>query len=268
MPLVLLGAALHGVLLGGCLHVEESFTFARDSREGGGTYALSVRWNADLLQRVRDVVGPAVLERFQGRPFPLRLEEWRESLRALDHVDLKALEETVEPGGWRTLRTVVGFGRLEHLMAWEPLAGRSLSVEGPEGDRPARLRMAPFARLPLIDRLRAAADARAAPDPVERAPRDLPPLERLGVEPGQAALLERLLTPALADLRLLSRITVAGRVRGASANAQRAEGSEAAFLWRWADLVAGSTRALEVTWTPGEFDAVPLWEQAGEAPGR
>ncbi len=50
----------------------EEWTF---DEKGGGTYALTVRWNADLWRRVEEVLGARVMERLVGRPFPLRKEQ-------------------------------------------------------------------------------------------------------------------------------------------------------------------------------------------------
>lgn len=249
--------------LAGCTEVEESWTFDRD---GSGTCDVRVRWNADLLGRVRDIVGSRALEAFEGRAFPLRLEDWRESLAGLPQVDVKTLEESAEPGGWRALRAVVRFSRVEDVLRWELLARRSLRIDPPDDERRVRVTMTPFKRLPWLDPLRSAllAPAPGGADPAQAAPRDPPPLARAGIEPAQAVILERLLRPAVAEVRLHVTVTVAGRVRSASTPATRAEGSTARFTWAWDDLGAGRPRGFEVVYVPGEFDAVPLVDHAGD----
>src|SRR5687767_3734210 len=101
--------ALAACLLGGCVEVDVSWKL---TREGSGTYDLTLRWNADALASLRNIVGPKVIAAFEGRAFPLRLEEWRGGLMALPGVDVRRLEEQHLPGGWRELRAVVAFGKL------------------------------------------------------------------------------------------------------------------------------------------------------------
>src|SRR5688572_10745680 len=69
--------------LGGCVEVDEDWKFARD---GSGTYEVTVRWNANLLTLVKGAVGAEAVTAFEGRAFPLRLDEWREGLKPLAHV--------------------------------------------------------------------------------------------------------------------------------------------------------------------------------------
>lgn len=236
----------------GCTEVEEAWAFERD---GSGTCSLRVRWNADLLARVRGVVGDPVAARFAGRAFPLRLEEWRDGVRGLSGVDVRALDEDVEPGGWRVLRTTLHFGRVEDVLAWEVLARRTLRVEAPDAEGRVHLRMEPFADLPVLDPLLAA--ARAEPERLAEA----------GVAAPERTLLERLLAPALAGLRLCVRVQVAGRLLGAAAPAVRREGAEAEFVWGAADLAPGRPRAVDLHYRPGEFDRVPLVDHVGEGSG-
>lgn len=249
--------------LAGCTEVDEAWTFERD---GSGTYEVRVRWNADLLARLRDVVGAQALAGFEGRAFPLRLEDWRESLAGLARVDLQTLEERTEPGGWHVLRAVLRFGRVEDVLRWELLARRSLRIDPPDDERRVRVAMTPFARLPWLDPLRSAllAPTERGADEGPASPRDPPPLARAGIDPAQAVLLERMLRPAVEQVRLNVTVTLAGRVRSASTPATRAEGSTARFTWAWSDLGAGRPRGFEIVYVPGEFDAVPLVDHAGD----
>lgn len=268
MRALLLAALL--LPLAGCVEVDEAWVFERD---GSGTYALQVRWNADLLARVRGLVGDKTLAAFEGRAFPLRLEEWREGVRALHGVDVRALSEDTAPGGWRVLSTTLHFGRVEDLLAWEVLARRTIRIDAPDEQRRVHLRMEPFTRLPVLDPLLAAVQAFSAPGPTPAPPPgraagdlDPPPLQRAGLPPEQQPLLDRLLGPVLGNVRLKVRVTVAGKVRSAVAPARRAEGAEAEFLWTATDLAPGRTRAVELTYVPGEFDQVPLVQHEGDLP--
>src|SRR5262245_52064484 len=120
-PHARIATLLAGVLalaLGGCVESDESWKFARD---GSGSYEVTLRWNADLLARVKDAVGPKVFGAFEGRAFPLRLEEWREGLKPLPHVEIKRLEERDVEGGWHEITALVEFGSLQDLLGWEVL---------------------------------------------------------------------------------------------------------------------------------------------------
>jgi hypothetical protein len=259
----LVGAAL-ALALVGCVEVDEDWKMARD---GSGTYEVTLRWNADLLARVKDTVGAQVLSAFEGRAFPLRLDDWREGLRPLPHVEVKRLDERDLPGGWHELHALVAFGSISDLLGWEVLSRRTLRIDPPDGDRLVRLHMTPLTHLPVLDPLRAAAEARRAPPPPaegESAPRDPPPLERLGIDEATQVLVHRMLEPMLANVRFTFRLELAGRVRSASAPATKASGSSVEYVWRWADLAPGSSRSIDVTYVPGEFDAVPLSDHTGD----
>lgn len=272
--------AAGALLLGGCVEVDESWTFATDA---SGTYELTLRWNADVLQRVRDAVGRPVVDAFAGRAFPLRLEEWRDGVATLSGVEVRTLEESDAPGGWHRLHVVLGFAKVEDLLGWEVLARRSVRI-GPADkdqagkdsaarDKQVRLVMEPLTRLPVLDPLLAAEEARRQPPPAAEGasdpaapPRDPPPLERLGLSDATVTLVERMLAPRLAEVRLSFRIEVAGRVRSASAPATKASGPLAEYTWRWADLAPGQSRRIEVVYVPGEFDSVPLTDHQGDDP--
>ena len=259
-------AAIFALALGGCVEVDEAWKFARD---GSGTYDVTVRWNADLLARVKDAVGPNVMSAFEGRAFPLRLEEWREGLKPLPHVEVKRLEERDVEGGWHEIHAVVAFGTLQDLLGWEVLSRRTLRIDPPNADRLVKIHMTPLTRLPVLDALRAAEEARKTPPPAaeaENAQRDPPPLERLGVDAATQVLVERMLAPVLPDVRFTFRFELAGRVRSASAPATKATGSSVEYVWRWEDLVPGRSRSIDVTYVPGEFDTVPLTANTGDAP--
>jgi hypothetical protein len=263
--LTALGAVL-ALALGGCVEADEDWKFTRD---GSGSYALTLKWNADLLARVKDAVGPQVLARFEGRAFPLRLEEWREGLKSLPHVEIKRLEERDLPGGWRELSVHVAFGTLQDLLGWEVLSRRTVRIDPPTGERVVKVHMTPLTHLPVLDPLFAAETARRSPPPPaegEGAPRDPPPVERLGVDAATQVLVERMLAPLLSNVRFTFRLEFAGRVRSASAPATKAAGSTAEYTWGRAELAPGRSRSIDVTYVPGEFDTVPLSAHVGDAP--
>lgn len=267
--LAALATVLAAALLVGCVEVEEAWKL---TREGSGTYDLTLRWNADALATVRSIVGPKVIAAFEGRAFPLRLEEWRDGLKALPGVDIRKLEEQHLPGGWRELRAVLAFGRMEDLLGWEVLARRTVRIDPPDKDRQVRLHMEPLQRLPVLDPLLAAEQALRAPPPAaempapsrEGAPRDPPPLARVGLDETQVTQARRSLEPRLADVRFTFRFELAGRVRSAAAPATKASGSSVEYVWRWSDLAPGRTRNIDVVYVPGEFDTVPLVDHQGD----
>lgn len=260
-PLALLLAAV-ALALGGCVEVDERLAL---EREGNGTYALALRWNADVLARVRETLGARAMAALEGRAFPLRADEWRETLRGVDGVKVVSLEESVEEGGWRALRLELAFASLDDLRRWELFGRRTLQVSATSDPRRGRLVMQPFAQIPLLDPLLELLAARRAGLP-EAAPGDPGPLARLGLAPESLDLVERLLTPHLARLSLASTLVPAGRVFSAGAGAAGFDAREARFAWSWSDLVAGAARLVEVDWSPGEFDKVPVVEWTGDAP--
>lgn len=259
-------AALLGLLLAGCVEVEERLTF---EREGNGLYAVTLRWNADLLARVRDSVGERALQAFEGRPFPLDVGHWRDGLAMLTGLKILHLKEQEDGAGWRKIEVQIAFDRLESLLRWELLAGRPLSIAAEGGERQARLTMEPLRSLPLLDPLREAMEARRAPPPAgpaSEARKDPAPLARLGLTNEQIELVERMLAPHLAKLRLTFVVAPAGRVLATGPMAVEEQPASARFAWTWVDLLAGKPRALELRWRAGEFDKIPVLEQLSSAP--
>jgi|GEM_PF-6014066 len=259
-------AILLGLLLAGCVEVEERLTF---EREGTGLYTVSLRWNADLLARARDSVGERALKAFEGRPFPLDVGHWRDGLSMLTGIKILRLEEQEDGAGWRKIEAHIAFDRLESLLRWELLAGRPLSIAAEGGERQARLTMEPLRRLPLFDPLREAIEARRAPPPAgpaSEARKDPAPLARLGLTQEQVELLERMLLPHLAKLRFTFTVAPAGRVLATGPMAVEQQPASARFAWTWADLLAGTSRVLELRWRAGEFDKLPVLEQLPSAP--
>ena len=259
-------AALLGLLLAGCVEVEERLTF---EREGNGRYTVSLRWNADLLARVRDTVGERALQACEGRPFPLDVGHWRDGLAMLTGLKIQRLEEQEDGAGWRKIEAEIAFDRLESLLRWELLAGRPLRIAAEGGERQGRLTMEPLLRLPLLDPLREAMEARRAPPPTgpaSEARKDPAPLARLGLTDEQIVLVERMLAPHLDKLRLTFAVAPAGRVLATGPMAVEEQPASARFAWTWADLLAGKPRVLELRWRAGEFDKIPVLEQLASAP--
>ena len=259
-----LAAALLALLFSGCVEVEERLALERD---GNGLYTLTLRWNADLLARVRDTVGDGALAAFEGRPFPLDVGHWRDGLAMLPGLTILKLDEQDDGAGWRKIEARVAFDKLESLLRWELLAGRPLSIAAEGGERQARLTMEPLNRLPLLDPLREALEARRAPPPAgppSEARRDPAPLARLGLAEEQVLLVERMLAPHLDKLRLSFTVAPAGRVLASGPNVAEEQPAFARFAWTWADLLAGKPRTVELRWRAGEFDTLPFLDHLPE----
>jgi hypothetical protein len=259
------------LLLAGCAEVEEGWVF--DER-GGGEYALSVRWDADLWRRVGGIVGEAVMERVRGRAFPLRVDEMAETLRGLPGVEVLSLQAGEGgAGGMRSLDLRVRFERLADLLAWEPMAGRPLrvSLPAPDGEeRRVRLEMRPFDRLPVLDPvLRAWNEFERPPAGLDEADvaADPGPLARLGVGRREADLVADLLRPALAKLRVALSVAVPGPVATSEGPGARHEGTRARWELDAAALRdAGTGRGVAIEWRLRALDRIEALEQEGAAP--
>ena len=255
-------AVLACLLLAGCVEAEEVWTL---DGEGGGTYALSVQWDADLWRRVGEVLGPTVMRRFADPGFPLRAAQWRDGLRGLAGVEIVSLEETAGEGGARRIATTLKFRRVEDVLRWELLAGRRVRIQPPDpagGDRPvATWAMEPLARVPILDAVAAVAEAEARPPPPAGAgPAELdpPPLARLGLDRTAAGLVAAMLRPALERAVLRVRLELPGRVVGLRGQPAGDVGPTAAFSWSFADLrLAATDRTVRCRWEVRDIDRVP-----------
>ena len=260
-PAALLACVL--LLLAGCADVREVWKI--DS-SGSGTYVLTIRWSADLWNRVRDVVGAGVMRGFEGRAFPLHAETWREGLAGLEGVKIKSLEERDADGGMREIALVVDFRRIDDLLKWEILSRRSIHVRSGL-DGLATWEMTPLARLPVLDPLAAAADAREKPPEKalgSDAPRDPPPLERLGIEPEPMDLVSKMLAPALGKIRLTFRFEVPGRARRIGNRPVDGEETWAEQEFDFASLRWDADRTVKFAWNPLSLDTLPLVEHEGD----
>jgi hypothetical protein len=255
--------------LGGCVEVEEDLVLAGD---GSGTYALTVRWDADLWRRVTDVLGPAVMGRIEGRAFPLRPEQLRDGLAGLDGVTIQELEERPGTGGRRELVVRLAFRDVPALLRWELMARRTLRIERAEegaGTEPAwRLTYHPIAQVPLLDRLGALLDAVERPPPAaegETADRDPPPLERLGLDRDAAELVWRMVKGPLEAASLRFRVAVPSDLVTVRGRAVPAGTREAVATY---DLTAlrrpGTDRTLRFTWRARAFDRFPVVDHEGD----
>ena len=265
LPLLLACA----VLLTGCVEVEEAWTL---DDKGGGTFDLRVRWDADLWRRVSEVLGPRVMGRLSGPSFPLRSAQWRDGLRHLKGVDILELEEGDAGDGRRQIATKLKFGHLRDLLAWEVLARRSTRVEleaGKPGEpRHCRLRMQPLVRVPVLDPLAALLNAEEKPPAAAEgaaAPRDPPPLDRLGLERAAAEMVWRMLKLPLAKAKLTFQFRAPGDVTHARGKGAGQARRSVDFSYDFASLRKAETdRSLDFTWRVLEFDEPPLLRHQGD----
>jgi hypothetical protein len=251
------------LLLAGCVEVREVWRLQSD---GSGTYALTVRWDADLWNRIGDVVGPEALRQFEGRAFPLDARAWREGLEGLEGLTIKTLEERDAEGGKREITLVLDFRRIEDLLAWEVLSRRTIRVRfGSDGL--ASWEMTPLARVPVLDALADASDAReAAPERAlgSDAPLDPPPLRRLGVLPEHEDLAAKMLAPALGKVRFTFRFEVPGRARRIGARTLDGDEAGAEQEIDFAGLKGGADRSVRFAWLPLALDTLPLVDHEGD----
>jgi len=260
------------VLLAGCSEVEETLVLAGD---GSGTYALSVRWNADLWRRAIEHVPSANRERLVGHPFPLDAAAWRDGLDGLEGVTVTTLEERTGEGGWQELAVELSFRSLPDLFRWEVLARRSAKLtverrgEGEDAPRIARLEMAPLVFVPVFDPVAALLDAVARPPPPAeglRAHRDPPPLGRFGLERDAAEDLWRLVGPRVAEATFTFDVTVRGRIEETGPRGRRTGDDTARCAFDFAALRDAATdRRVVATWrVPRVEDPPPAFNHAGE----
>lgn len=252
---VLLGA----LLLAGCVEIEERWTF---EPTGAGEYALTLRYDADLLRRVTGVVGEAALREVAGRPFPLGRAALEATLARAEGVTVHALEDTLEAGGWRRVHLRLGFARVADLLRWEPLAGRAFHArsEDREGGLRTRLTMRPIDDLPVLDPLLAllAEAGRERPDPPPGAPAEPGPRERLGLAPAQAEWLEDLLRRALAGVRLAVIVQAPGEILAAGARGAVDPDGAVRQVWDVDALRQGrAVRGVDLAWRRRQLD-VPI----------
>ena len=279
MPLARLVVSLLLALpLAGCVELDETWELDAD---GGGTYALRVRWNADLFQRLTAIVGQDVVSTCEGRAFPLDAATWREGLEGLADVTIESLEEAEAEGGWREISLRLGFTRLDDLLGWELLSRRSLDLRFfaastgedvaadrvGQGDR-AELRMDPFARLPVLDPLARALDAKAARDPrtPEAASRqEASPFDAWRIEASRADLVATILSPQLETIRLTVTVRPSGTVTHVGSEPVDAQ-DEAVVHFDFETLRRREDRGLLVRWRPRLLDRVFRIQHEGDAP--
>lgn len=270
---------LAAALLAGCVEAEEDWTF---DDKGGGVYALTLRWNADLWRRATDVLGPTVMARLEGRAFPLRAEQWRDGLAGLPGVEILELAERDTDTGLREIALRARFEHMSDLLRWEVLARRSVRVEiepqageGEDADEaPPRCRfsMQPVARVPVLDRIAALLDAEERPPPPAEGPaatRDPPPLERLGLDRGAAEMVWRMAKQPLQSVRLRLRFHLPGVVVRRNGKPARDASKDVEIGYDFPKLrKRDSDRAVRFTWQMRAFDRAPLVEHVGDADPR
>lgn len=255
-------------LLAGCTEAEETWTL---DRKGGGEYALTLRWDADLWRRVRGVLGAKVMRRLADPGIPLRTAQWRDGLEDLEGVTILELEEVETGTGMRELRLRARFARLEQILRWEVLAGRRVRIE-PEPEAPgapprATLYMEPIARVPILDKVAALVEAAEKPPPPAEggaAERDPPPLERMGIDVAAADMVWRLVKLPLGAVRLQSRVVVPGEIQSIRGRSPAEETTEAVFAWTFADLRrVDADRTVRLRWRQRAFDETPALDHPG-----
>lgn len=268
---LLLILALMPMLLGlaGCTEAEETWTF---DRKGGGEYALVVRWNADLWRRVRGVLGSKVMARLAGDGFPLRAELWRDGLRDLEGVEILELEARDTDTGMRELRLRARFQKVEQILRWDVLAGRTVRIEPPskEDGGPARTTfyMEPIPRVPVLDQVAALVEAAENPPPAPEgaaAARDPLPLERFGIEPSAGAMVWRMVKLPLGEVRLRTRVIAPAPLASVRGRPVLDETTQADFQWTFADLRrSDADRTVRLRWDPREFDEGQALDHRGQ----
>lgn len=244
----------------GCVEAEEAWVF--DST-GGGTYALTVRWNADLWSRIGGIVGPEALRRIEGRPVPLRADAWRDGLRGLEGVTVEEVAEKDAPRGMREVSARLRFRRVQDLLRWEVLARRTMRIARADEGLVA-LRMEPLAQVAVLDRLASAQAVR------ERAGADVPlpaqVAEELAVKADDARLVATVLQPHLARVRFRFTVQPPGPVRSVGDAPVEADVTKATVDLSFDDLVKGRDRTVRCAWRPLALDVPPSADQVGDAP--
>ena len=138
------------VALAGCAEVDEVWQVRPD---GGGRYKLSVRYNGDLLRRIRDVVGEARIRELSPRPLPLDVSVWRRTLAQVKGLKVIHCEERTTDGGMRELSLDVEFDSIRSMVAWEFLSCRTTTVTNAnrdDGETVQTFTMNPLARVPVL----------------------------------------------------------------------------------------------------------------------
>lgn len=254
--------------LGGCTEAEETWTF---DRKGGGEYALVLRWNADLWRRVRGVLGSKVMSRLAADGFPLRTALWRDGLKDLEGVEIVELEERDTDTGMRELRLRARFQKVEQILRWDVLAGRTVRIEPGSkeggGTPRATLYMEPIARVPILDRIAALVEAVEKAPPAPKGPaadRDPPPLERIGIEASAAEMVWRMVRLPLGEVSLRTRIVAPGELASVRGRPVGETTKQADFTWTFADLRrADADRTVRLRWDMLDFDETRAVDHKG-----
>lgn len=261
----LLLALVLPLLLGGCLDVEERWRF---DEEGGGTWRLEVRWNADILRRAGDALGDRAMAKLAEPPFPLTKAAWRGLLASAPGLAIDTLEEEIENGGWRRLTVAVRFRRLADLFALEILAGRRARVQAVEedGERICRLEMGVLRAVPVLDPV--AAILRAEASGADRAegeePADPPLLGRYGLRRPDAERVWQLVGPRLQEARIRFVVEVPGDLTRVGDAPQQGGETSATFDFDFAALQRAETkRQIALAWRVGRIDTPPAVDNAG-----
>ena len=265
-PLLVLLLLLAACVLPGCVEVEERWSFAAD---GGGSWRLQVRWNADILRRASDALGDEAMEKLAQPAFPMTKAEWSDLLASAPSLSVRTLEEEIEDRGWRRLTVELGFHKLDDLFSLEVLGGRKAKVEttpSEDGGRICRMEMEVLRAVPVLDPvaaiLRAEENGTAAPEGDE--PQDPPLLERLGLRRPDAERVWQLVGPRMADVRFSFVVETPQEVIELAGQPVDDGEIEARFAF---DLEAlkkpGTKRQISLGWRVGRIDRAPSVDNAG-----
>lgn len=260
LPL-LLGLVWAG-LLAGCVEADE--TIALDS-DGGGTYRLSVRWNADLWRRAGDAIGDKARRALATPGVPLSATAWRDAFEPVPGIEIVELEEETQDGGWKQLRVELRFRHLRDLWRFEFLGNRNIRVgRDPKttsgGLRHARIDLDLMKQIPVLDPVaaivRAERKGTARPPEGVRGDKDL--MAKVGLSRERIGLVWDLVGPAIEKARVSFTLEIAGQVidRADKATDEKADRT----TWRidFGDLQAEEApRKTWMIWEPRSTDSIP-----------
>lgn len=260
---------LLALLLSGCLEVVERWTL--DDR-GGGTLDLVVTYDAALLAQVKSVVGQRAFVGLGSRSVPLTVKAWKPILDRAPGVEVKALEESVEAGGWHRFHVALRFESLAAVARLEPFAGRRfLLTEPPAGSdgeaRRSTLVLDPFRHIALVDPwLALRAGGTEAEDEAREEPDHRDWRERLGLDASRADLVSDLLEARTMGIRLACEVELPGIIlEEAGLPGSRGHGTRI-VLDRAALEDVKRDRSLRIVWRAGDLAIVKGVDQPGDAP--
>lgn len=259
--LPLLGLVWAG-LLAGCVEADETIVLDSD---GGGTYRLSVRWNADLWRRAGDAIGDKARRALATPAVPLTAAAWRDAFEPVPGIEIVELEEKTQDGGWKQLRVELRFRHLRDLWRFEFLGNRNIRVgrdpKAAEGAaRRARIDLDLLAQLPVLDPV--AAIVRAERKGTARAPEgvrgDKDLMAKVGLSRERIGLVWDLVGPAIEKAKVSFTLEIAGRISARADGASDEKADRATWRIDFGDLQAEEApRKTWLIWEPRSTDSIP-----------